>query len=117
MSNKIIRLALGIIVGLFSIVPVYFFLDLTPLYIAWCIFWACTFAFLVTNYNLMVRGMLFLGSSVAVGLLGVAYAKAVETPYLWAIEFISQIIVLVGSGVGSSFIASHYLNREKTNPN
>ena len=113
MSIKKVRIFLGVIVGLFSLVPAYLFLELTPLYIAWCIMWSCMFAFLASNLNLLYKGWIFLSSSLAFGLLGLAYAKAVETPYLWAIEYLSQVMILVGSGVGSTFIATHFLNQNK----
>ena len=110
MNKVIARYGLAVIAVLFSLVPAYFIL-ITPIYLAWCFIWACCFAFLVNNQSLLVRGFLFLTSSIALGLLGVAYAKAISSEYLWAAEFISQIIVLVGAGVGGNFIAVYFLNR------
>lgn len=107
MDNGTIRLALAIIVGLFSTVPAYFFLEFTPIYIAWCIVWACSFAFLSAR-NRFFSGLMFLASSVAIGMLAVAYAKATKTPYLWAVEYIAQVMILVGAGVGANFIAAHF---------
>jgi hypothetical protein len=107
MNNGMIRLALGVIVGLFLIVPAYFFLEFTPIYIAWCIVWSCSFAFLSAR-NRFFSGLLFLSSSVAIGMLAVAYARAIATPYLWAVEHIAQVMILVGAGVGANFITAHF---------
>ena len=105
--NKATRAALGIIVGLFSIVPAFFFLEFTPIYIGWCIIWASSFYFLSVN-NRFFSGLLFISSSVALGMLAVAYAKAVETNYSWAVEYIAQVMILVGAGVGANFITAHF---------
>ena len=113
MNRQFVRYALAIIVALFAIVPAYLFLEWTPIYIAWVIIWACCFAFLVNSSSLLVRGFLFLTSSLALGLIGLAYAKGIETELLWAVEFISQVIILVGSGVGGNYIATHYLRRHR----
>lgn len=85
--------------------------------IVWCIVWAVCFSLLNISLSLFIRGMLFLATSVALGLLGVVYARAVETPRLWAIEYFSQVMVLVGSGVGAAFIAAHYLSFEGNTAN
>ncbi len=107
MGNGMIRAVLAVIVGLFSIVPAYFFLEFTPIYIAWCIIWACSFAFISVK-NRFFSGLLFLASSVAIGMLAVAYAKGIETQSLWAVEYISQVMILVGAGVGANFITAHF---------
>lgn len=113
MDKGVSRIALSVVVALFSIVPAFLFLELTPIYVAWCIMWAGCFAFLSWGKNLLIRGMLFLMSSIAMGLLGKAYAHAVDAPLMWAIDYVAQVIILVGAGVGANFIAAHFLDSKR----
>lgn len=108
MNKKIIRYALAVIVALYSLLPVCFFLEHMPIYIVWGIIWACCFAFLANNQALLARGFLFLTSSLALGLLGIAYAKSINSDYLWAVEYLSQIMILVGAGVGGNLMAGAF---------
>jgi hypothetical protein len=112
-SETIVRCVLGIVIAGFSIVPAYFFLEFTPLYLGWCIIWACCFAILSASNNLVIRGLFFMCSTVAVALIGVAYAKAINTEFVWAIEYVGQLMVLIGGGVGANFISAQYLQKHR----
>ncbi|AJQ95757.1 hypothetical Protein YC6258_03721 [Gynuella sunshinyii YC6258] len=50
--------------------------------------------------------------SAGLAALGVAYCKVKNPEFLWGIELLANIMVLVGAGVGGNFMAAGYLERE-----
>ncbi|MDN3699177.1 hypothetical protein QWY97_17780 [Vibrio cortegadensis] len=113
MNSRIIRIGLAIIAALIFTLPIYWLIEVTHIVIAWIVIWCISFGLVVDTSNLLVRGFLFLIISVALGMIGVGYAKATSSDWLWAIEYLSQVMILVGSGVGANFIAHHFINRRK----
>ncbi len=111
MNSRVIRIGLAIIAALIFTLPIYWLVEVTHIVIAWIVIWCISFGLVVDTSNLLLRGFLFLVISVALGMLGVGYAKAVSSGWLWAIEYVSEVMILVGSGVGANFIAQHFINR------
>jgi len=113
MNKRILHIGLVSSACLVITLPALIIIDFTPLQIAWFACWLLSFGFLIDRkHSLFIRGFSFLLFSVTIGLLGVAYAKAVDTSWLWLVDYISQIMVLVGSGVGANFIAQHFFQKE-----
>ncbi|ELB2885765.1 hypothetical protein QNE71_004444 [Vibrio alginolyticus] len=110
MNSRVIRIGLAIIAALIFTLPIYWLVEVTHIVIAWIVIWCISFGLVVDTSNLLLRGFLFLVISVALGMLGVGYAKAVSSSWLWAIEYVSEVMILVGSGVGANFIAQHFIN-------
>jgi len=98
---------LGVFAGLLSIGPAGFLLDLTAPQIGICIVWACLFSVLCYDGNKFLQGLLFISGSVALSLLLVAYTNALKLDNLWAYEYVAQIMVIVGGGVGANYITSY----------
>ncbi|ELG4788320.1 hypothetical protein RAL05_004514 [Vibrio vulnificus] len=112
MNKRVARVALAVVSALVIALPIQILVDATPIHYAWLICWLVSFGVVADeNSNLFVRGFLFLILSVTCGMLGVGYAKAVETEWLWLVEYVSNIMLLAGSGVGANFMAQHFLDK------
>ena len=116
LNKRVAKIALGVITALVLALPLQIAIEATPIQYAWLICWLISFGVIADEKtSLFARGFLFLIVSVTLSMLGIAYAKAVETPWVWLIEYVGQIMLLTGSGVGANFIAQHFLDkRNKT---
>ncbi len=107
------RIATGIIVFVFtcSLSSIFFGL---PLSIVWALLWMCSFAVLFAKKGLLFKGSSFIALSLLLAMIGLAYTKAKNPSLEWAAEYFSQLI-LVGSGVGGSFLSTYFLKHHSKN--
>lgn len=111
-SNLITKFSAFIIFSLITFVPIALFLEYTPIYIAWIILWICSFEILFSSYSLETRGLLFISSSLAIGLIALAYAEKTAPEWLWAVNYVSQIMIIAGGAVGGNFLAHGIMKRQ-----
>ncbi|WP_044617953.1 hypothetical protein [Gynuella sunshinyii] len=103
----------SVVLGLFLFPVAGVFLNLTTPFWAWLIIWWCVFTtFLQVSWRRENRGLFLLVMSAGLAALGVAYCKVKNPEFLWGIELLANIMVLVGAGVGGNFMAAGYLERE-----
>jgi hypothetical protein len=89
------------------------FLELTTPFWAWLIIWWCVFTiFLHASWRRENRGLFLLVMSAGLAATGIAYCTKVTPEFIWGIEFLAELMVLVGAGVGGNFMAAGYLERE-----
>jgi len=114
MNKRYIKIGASVALALMLALPVQILMEATPIQYAWVIAWLVSFGAVVDEkYSLFTRGVIFLVVSVTLSMLGVAFAKNINSDWVWLVEYIGNIMLLTGSGVGANFIAQHFLDKSR----
>ncbi len=111
MLKRLLRIISAMFCAFLFTIPLYWMIDVSPIELIWLAFWCISVGLLVDTSSMLVRGFGFLTVSVAMGITGTVYVKLAIPEGLWLVEYLSNVLMLVGSAVGATLIAQHFVHQ------